>query len=118
MFWHSSLPETIVSDADSAASEAAKIGFPVVLKACGTHLTHKTEAGGVVLNLRGKGEVKKEATSLKINGCEGLLVQEWYWVTRTCLWLDKGFQLVHASCSVLEGCSPKFLKMLSSELLL
>src|SRR4030067_2463717 len=66
--------ESIVSDADSAASEAAKIGFPVVLKACGTHLTHKTEAGGVVLNLRGKGEGKKEGQRLlKINGCEALL---------------------------------------------
>jgi acetate---CoA ligase (ADP-forming) subunit beta len=69
--------ETIVSDADSAARQAAKIGFPVVLKACGTHLTHKTEAGGVVLNLRGKGEVKKAGQRLlKINGCEALLVQE------------------------------------------
>jgi acetyl-CoA synthetase (ADP-forming) len=69
--------ETIVSDADSAANEAAKIGFPVVLKACGTHLTHKTEAGGVVLNLRGKGEVKKEGQRLlKIKECEALLVQE------------------------------------------
>jgi acetyl-CoA synthetase (ADP-forming) len=66
-----------VSDADSAGSEATKIGFPVVLKACGTHLTHKTEAGGVVLNLRGKGEVKKEGRRLlKMNGCEALLVQE------------------------------------------
>ena len=69
--------ETIVSNADSAASEATKIGFPVVLKACGTHLTHKTEAGGVVLNLRGKGEVKKEGQRLlKIKGSEALLVQE------------------------------------------
>jgi len=69
--------ETIVSNADSAASEATKIGFPVVLKACGTHLTHKTEAEGVVLNLRGKGEVKKEGQRLlKIKGCEALLVQE------------------------------------------
>lgn len=69
--------ETMVSDADSAASKAAKIGFPVVLKACGTHLTHKTEAGGVVLNLRGKGEVKKEGQRLlKIKESEGLLVQE------------------------------------------
>ncbi len=69
--------ETIVSDADSSANEAAKIGFPVALKACGTDLTHKTEAGGVVLNLRGKGDVKKEGQRLiKIKGCEALLVQE------------------------------------------
>jgi len=69
--------ETLVPDPDSAAREAAKIGFPVVLKACGTHLTHKTEAEGVVLNLRGKGEVKKEGQRLlKIKGCEAVLVQE------------------------------------------
>src|SRR4030042_1565545 len=68
--------EVIASDADSAAAEAATIGFPVVLKACGTNLTHKTEAGGVVLNLRVKEEVKKEGQRLlKINGCEALLVQ-------------------------------------------
>jgi len=69
--------EAIASDADSAAAEAAEIGFPVVLKACGTDLTHKTEAGAVVLNLRGKAEVKKEGQRLlKIEGCEMLLVQE------------------------------------------
>ncbi len=34
-----------MSDADSAASEATKIGFPVVLKACGTHLTHRKDTG-------------------------------------------------------------------------
>jgi acetyl-CoA synthetase (ADP-forming) len=69
--------EALVPDADSAAREAAKIGFPIVLKACGTNLTHKTEAGGVVLNLRGKREVKKESQRLlKIEECEALLVQE------------------------------------------
>ena len=69
--------ETIASDADAAAREAARIGFPIVLKACGANLTHKTEAGGVVLNLRGKGEVKKEGQRLlKIKGCQALLVQE------------------------------------------
>jgi acetyl-CoA synthetase (ADP-forming) len=69
--------EAIAPNADSATKEAAEIGFPVVLKACGTHLTHKTEAGGVVLNLRNEEEVKKESQHLlKIEGCETLLVQE------------------------------------------
>jgi len=69
--------EAIAPDADSAAMEAVKIGFPIVLKACGTHLTHKTEAGGVVLNLRSEEEVKKESQRLlKIEGCETLLIQE------------------------------------------
>ena len=39
-----------VADADSAVAAAAAIGFPVVLKAMG--LAHKTEAGGVALDLR------------------------------------------------------------------
>ena len=41
--------ESIAHSADSAAFEAVKIGFPVVLKACGASLFHKTEVGGVVL---------------------------------------------------------------------
>ncbi|MBM4347242.1 MAG: carboxylate--amine ligase [Deltaproteobacteria bacterium] len=69
--------EALASGFNSAANEAAKIGFPIVLKACGPHLTHKTEAGGVVLNLRSRREVQKEGQRLlKIEGCEALLVQE------------------------------------------
>jgi len=36
---------------DEAAAVAGRIGYPVVLKAQAAALTHKTEAGGVVLNL-------------------------------------------------------------------
>jgi acetyl-CoA synthetase (ADP-forming) len=69
--------EAVVPDADSAAAKALKIGFPVVLKVYGENLFHKTEVGGVVLNLRGEEEVKEESRRLlKIQGCEGLLVQE------------------------------------------
>ncbi|NIS63375.1 MAG: carboxylate--amine ligase [Proteobacteria bacterium] len=69
--------EAVTPDADSAAAAALKIGFPVVLKAYGGNLFHKTEVGGVVLNLRSEEEVKEESRRLlKIQGCEGLLVQE------------------------------------------
>jgi acyl-CoA synthetase (NDP forming) len=37
--------------ADEAAAVARRIGYPVVLKAQAAALTHKTEAGGVLLNL-------------------------------------------------------------------
>jgi acyl-CoA synthetase (NDP forming) len=37
--------------ADEAASIAKRIGYPVVLKAQAAALSHKTEAGGVMLNL-------------------------------------------------------------------
>ena len=70
--------EVIVRDALEAASSAAVlVGFPVVLKASGASLSHKTEVGGVSLNLRTGEEVIKEGERLlKIPGCETLLVQE------------------------------------------
>ena len=37
--------------ADEAAAVAKRIGYPVVLKAQAAALSHKTEAGGVILNL-------------------------------------------------------------------
>ncbi|MGA2026838.1 MAG: acetate--CoA ligase family protein [Syntrophobacteraceae bacterium] len=70
--------EVIARDAVEAASSAAvSVGFPVVLKASGASLSHKTELGGVALNLRTVEEVRKEGERLlKIPGCEALLVQE------------------------------------------
>jgi len=69
--------ETIVNNADSAAAEAVKIGFPIALKAAGKNLFHKTEVGGVSLNLTGEEEVRQESHRLlKLPGCETLLVQE------------------------------------------
>ena len=70
--------EVIAQDAVEAASSAAVlVGFPVVLKASGASLSHKTEVGGVALNLRTGEEVRKEGERLlKIPGCEALLVQE------------------------------------------
>jgi acetyl-CoA synthetase (ADP-forming) len=69
--------EAIAYDVDSAAPEAERIGFPIALKACGAGLTHKTELGGVVLNIRSQKELKGEGERLLgIRGCEALLVQE------------------------------------------
>jgi acetyl-CoA synthetase len=42
----------ISGPAKEATAAAAEIGFPVVIKAVGAHLEHKTEVGGVVLNVR------------------------------------------------------------------
>jgi len=69
--------ETLVSDAELATAAAEAIGYPVVLKVCGATLSHKTEVGGVALNLRTAQEVHHEAERLlRIPGCEGLLVEE------------------------------------------
>lgn len=69
--------EALARDSEQAVAEAARIGFPVVLKAAGATLLHKTEVGGVALNLKSPAEVKEQANRLlKIPGCETLLVQE------------------------------------------
>jgi acyl-CoA synthetase (NDP forming) len=44
--------------ADEAAAIAKRIGYPVVLKAQAAALSHKTEAGGVVLNLADEAKLR------------------------------------------------------------
>jgi succinyl-CoA synthetase beta subunit len=69
--------EMLTGDPESAAAKAAAIGFPIVLKAAGATLFHKTEVGGIALNLKNAEEVRTEARRLLgIPGCQALLVQE------------------------------------------
>jgi len=72
--------QTIVNDSEDAALAAETIGFPVVLKIVSDEISHKTEAGGVVLNLPDAAAVKKAATELQnkigADKIRGFLVQE------------------------------------------
>lgn len=45
--------------ADEAADAARRVGFPVVLKVLSPQITHKTDVGGVVLNLKSESEVRE-----------------------------------------------------------
>jgi len=51
------VPEIRASDPATAARVARQIGFPVVLKAVGTQILHKTEAGLVAVGLKSEAEV-------------------------------------------------------------
>ena len=51
-------------DAEEAAVAAAMIGFPVALKIRSPDITHKTDVGGVVLNLADAAGVRTEAAAL------------------------------------------------------
>ena len=48
----------VVADADAAAAAAERLGFPVVVKLVAHTLTHKSDVGGVQLDLRDPGAVR------------------------------------------------------------
>jgi acyl-CoA synthetase (NDP forming) len=59
------LPQSrAVTNAEAAADAAAAIGFPVALKIRSPDILHKTEAGGVMLDLAGRQDVLKAADAL------------------------------------------------------
>jgi len=54
----------LARDEDEAAAIAGRLDGPVVIKAIGAHITHKTERGLVALNLQGDEAVRTAARSL------------------------------------------------------
>ncbi len=64
----------ITVPAPGAAAAAAALGFPVVIKAVGPHLEHKTEVGGVVLNVRSEAEA--QAAVARLAGLSDTLLVE------------------------------------------
>ncbi|MFZ5584763.1 MAG: acetate--CoA ligase family protein [Thermodesulfobacteriota bacterium] len=68
-------PFLVAADPAEAARAAAQLGFPVALKAVGGAVSHKTEAGGVVLGLDGPEAVEREAKAMtKRLGVDRLVV--------------------------------------------
>jgi acyl-CoA synthetase (NDP forming) len=69
----------LVSNLDDALTAAARIGFPVALKATGPAILHKTEVGGVALNLSDETAVRRayEGMSARLGtDLTGVIVQE------------------------------------------
>ena len=58
------VPEGRVCAAGDAVAVAEQLGYPVTLKVSSAAIAHKTEAGGVVLNLRSADEVADAAARL------------------------------------------------------
>jgi acetate---CoA ligase (ADP-forming) len=68
-----------VSKVDEALKAAAEIGFPVALKATGPAIVHKTEVGGVALNLADETAVRRACDDMATRlGADltGVIVQE------------------------------------------
>jgi acetyltransferase len=57
--YHIPIVETVIAhDKDSAITHARRLGYPIVLKLFSETITHKTDVGGVKLNLRNEEQVK------------------------------------------------------------
>ena len=69
------VPAGCVVVADRAVAAAEAVGFPVVIKAVASNLEHKTEAGGVVLNVRSAEEAARAVARLAALS-DTLLVEE------------------------------------------
>lgn len=76
--------ETRYAESSSEAAEAANdIGFPVVIKLRSSTITHKTDVGGIVLNIQDKAEAEQAFTTIRtrldkaghIADFEGVVVQ-------------------------------------------
>ena len=70
--------ETVVHSRQEAVEQAARMGFPVVLKGSSPTLTHKTEMGMVRVNLKDANDVARAYDDLmgKDVDLEGVLIQE------------------------------------------
>jgi acetyltransferase len=95
-------PTVFAGSADEAVSAARKIGYPVVLKLYSQTVTHKSDAGGVQLNLAGDEAVRQAFQTIRENleaysqahgwqpvGFEGVTVQP--------MVRDRGYELIVGS---------------------
>lgn len=82
-----SIPDyRIVANSEQAVSAASQIGYPVVLKIVSPDILHKTDVGGVKINLTNETELKKafgditKSVSLQkpAANIEGILVEEFF----------------------------------------
>jgi len=63
---------------NEAAKAAVKIRYPIVLKVASKKILHKSDVGGVKLNIKNEEELKKAYFELKkLKGFEGVMVQEY-----------------------------------------
>lgn len=72
--------ERLAKTSDDANAAAAEIGYPVVLKACGPEITHKTERELVVVGVRSSEELRFAFDKINANlgdtPSDGVLVQQ------------------------------------------
>lgn len=68
----------VVARADEVAGAAAEVGFPVVIKADSEEIIHKSDVGGVVVNIRNREEAAEVAQKMvaKLGSGIGFFIQQ------------------------------------------
>ena len=87
----------IAADEDSAVGLAKKIGYPVVLKLHSETITHKTEVGGVQLNLRDDAEVRRAWHAIQTSVSEQADPEHFLGVTVQPMVKLEGYELILGS---------------------
>ena len=70
---------------DEAANVANNIGYPVVMKMTSKTTSHKTDVGGVIVNIQSEEQLRAEYKGLisrleakgLLEGLEGVIIQKW-----------------------------------------
>ena len=91
------VPTHLASSAEEAAQVAAEIGFPAVLKLNSLTLTHKTDVGGVKLNLRDEDAVKRAFAEIQTSVTEKAGAQHFQGVTVQPMVQMEGYELILGS---------------------
>ena len=89
---------TIASSKKEAVTEAKNIGFPVVLKLHSSTITHKSDVGGVQLNLQTEEEVEKAYDSIYENVAKKASSSDFSGVSvQPMISLSEGYELIVGS---------------------
>lgn len=102
------VPTEIAVTSDEAAVLATKIGFPVVLKLFSKTITHKTDVGGVKLNLKNKDDVFNAFKEIQASVTAKARAEDFQGVTVQKMIKLEGYELIIGS-SVDEQFGPVIL---------
>lgn len=91
------VPTEIALDEQQAAAAAERLGFPVVVKLHSLTLTHKTDVGGVLLDLRDGGEVRQAFARIRRNVTERAGAEHFQGVTVQRMVKSGGCELILGS---------------------
>jgi acetyltransferase len=99
LYWIPTVDTRVASNETAAVFAAAEIGFPVVLKVHSEAITHKTDVGGVKLNLQSEDAVRKAYREIEASVAEKAGREKFQGVTVEPMVKLDGYELIVGSSS-------------------